>query len=64
MAYKEETPVVGGPQNIKQRFITMAKVTALLEQERAKIPKERFYAQRPPYPPRILSKPYPKRYEP
>ena len=36
----------------------------LLEQERAKAPKERFYAQRPPYLLRILSKPYPERYEP
>ena len=41
----------------------MAEVTALLEQERAKVPKERFYTQRPPYPLRILSKPYPERYE-
>ena len=36
----------------------------LLEQERAKAPKERFYEQRPPYPLRILSKPYPERYKP
>ena len=42
----------------------MAKVVALLEQERAKATKERFYARRPPYPLRILNKPYPKRYEP
>ena len=42
----------------------MAEVAALLEQEKAKVPKERFYAQRPPYPLRILSKPYPERYEP
>ena len=27
-------------------------------------PKERFYARRPPYPLRVLSKPYPERYEP
>jgi len=51
---KEETPVRGGLQNIEQCFITMTEVTALLEQERAKTPKERFYAQRPPYPLRIL----------
>ena len=54
---KEETLVGGAPQNAEQHFITMAKVTALLEQERAKAPKERFYARRPPYPLGILSKP-------
>ena len=42
----------------------MAEVAALLKQEMAKAPKERFYARKPPYPLRILSKPYPKRYEP
>ena len=63
VADKEETPVGGGPQNAEQRFITMAKVTSLLEQEKAKAPKERFYMQRPHYPLRILNKPYPKKYE-
>ena len=42
----------------------MAKVAVLLEHERAKAPKERFYARRPPYPLRLLSKPYPERYKP
>ena len=42
----------------------MAKVAALLEQERAKAPKKIFYAQRPPYSLRILNKPYPERYKP
>ena len=42
----------------------MAEVTAFPEQERAKAPKGRFYARIPPYPLRILSKPYPERYEP
>ena len=42
----------------------MAEVTTLIEQERTKAPKERFYARRPSDPLRILSKPYPKRYEP
>ena len=42
----------------------MAEVATLLEQEMAKAPKERFYSRKPPYPLRILSKPYPKRYEP
>ena len=41
----------------------MAEVVAFLEQERAKTPKERFYARRPPYPLKVLSKPYPERYE-
>ena len=60
---KEETLVGGVPQNPEQHFITMAKVAVLLEQERAKTPKERFYARRPPYPLRVLNKPYPERYE-
>ena len=61
---KEKTPAGGVPQNVEQRFITMAEVAALLEQERARATKERFYAQRPSYPLRVLSKPYPERYEP
>ena len=61
---KEETPAGGVPQNAEQRFITMAEVTALLEQEKARAPKERFYARRPHYPLKVLSKLYPKRYEP
>ena len=61
---KEETPARGVLQNAKQRFITMAEVAALLEQERARTPKERFYTRRPPYPLRVFSKPYPERYEP
>ena len=61
---KEETLAGGIPQNAEKPFITMAEVAALLEQERARSPKERFYARRPPYPLRVLSKPYPKRYEP
>ena len=60
----EETPTGGVPQNAEQCFITMAEVVALLEQERARAPKERFYARRPPYPLKVLSKPYLKRYEP
>jgi len=44
VADKEETLVGGGPENTEQRFITMAEVVALLEQERAKAFKERFYA--------------------
>ena len=59
-----ETLARGIPQNAEQRFITVAEVTALLEQERARAPKERFYARRPPYLLKVLSKPYPERYEP
>ena len=42
----------------------MAEVAAFLEQERARTPKERFYAQRPPYQLKVLNKPYPERYKP
>ena len=63
MTDKKETPIGGVPQNAEQRFITMAEVAALLEQERARAPNERFYARRPSYPLRVLSKPYPERYE-
>ena len=41
----------------------MAEIASLLEQERARTPKERFYARKPPYPLRVLSKLYPERYE-
>ena len=63
-ADREEALAGGVPRNAEQRFITMAKVAALLEQERARTPKERFYARKPPYPLKVLSKPYPERYEP
>ena len=43
-ADKEETPTRSVPQNAEQRFITMVEVAALLEQERARTLKERFYA--------------------
>ena len=64
VADKEETPVGGVPQNVEQRFITMVEVATLLEQERARTTKERFYAWRPSYPLRVLNKPYLERYEP
>ena len=63
-ADREETLARGVSRNAGQRFITMAEVAALLEQERARTPKERFYARRPLYPLKVLSKPYPERYEP
>jgi len=42
----------------------MAEVAALVKQEMTEAPKERFYARRLPYLLKVLSKPYPKRYEP
>ena len=62
-ADKEEILAGGVPRNAERRFITMAEVAALLEQERARTPKERFYTQRPLYPLKVFSKPYLKRYE-
>ena len=59
-----ETLAGGAFRSAGQRFITMAEVTTLLEQERARTPKERFYSRRSPYPLKVLSKPYPERYEP
>lgn len=61
---KEETPVEGCLQNAKPRFVTMVDVAALLENEKAKLPKERLFLRRPLYPVKLLNKPYPKRYEP
>ena len=43
-ADREETLAGGVPWNVEQRFITIAKVAALLEQERARTPQERLYA--------------------
>ena len=60
---KKEIPARGVSQNAEQHFITMAKVAAFLKQEKARAPKDRFYARRSSYPLRVLSKPYPKRYE-
>ena len=63
MVDKEKTPVDGGPQNTKQRFVKMVDVATLLEQEKAKAPKEGFYSRRPSYPLRILCKSYSNRYK-
>ena len=60
---KEVNPVGSGLQNMEKRFFIMVDVAALLKQEKAKAPKERFYSRKPPYPLRILSKLYPDRYE-
>ena len=61
---REETSTGSVPWNAGQRFITIAEVATFLEQERARTPKERFYTRRPSYPLKVLSKPYPERYEP
>ena len=42
----------------------MANVAMLLEREKAKMLKERFYSRIPPYPLRLLNKPYLDKYEP
>ena len=60
----EETLKGGCPQNVDPRFVTMADVAAMLERERAKMPYERLFSRRPPYPIRLLNKPYRDRYEP
>ena len=39
VADKEETLARGVPQNVEQRFITMAEVEALLEQEEPEHPR-------------------------
>lgn len=62
VADKKETPKGGGRQNAEKLFVTMADVVALLEQEKAKMPKERFHSRRPPYPIRLLNKPYIDKY--
>ena len=54
---------VGGGTN--PQYLTLADVSALLEQEREKlsgIPKQ--FSRDPPFPPELLGKPYPKGYEP
>lgn len=63
MMDKEETLVGGGLQNMKQRFVTIDDVATLLEQENAKMSKERFYPRKPPHPLRIPNKPYLDRYK-
>ena len=55
--------IVGGGTN--PQYLTLADVSALLEQEREKllgIPKK--FSRDPPFPPELLGKPYPKGYEP
>ena len=64
MMDKEKTLVGGGQQNMKQCFVTIANVATLLEQENAKMSKERFYPRKPAHPLRILNKLYLDRYEP
>ena len=59
----EGRSAVGGRTN--PQYLTQADVSALLEQEREKflgIPKQ--FSRDPLFPPELLGKPYPKRYEP
>ena len=42
---------------------TLNSTSSPWKQERARTPKERFYARRPLYPLKVFSKPYPERYE-
>ena len=54
---------MGGGTN--PQYLTLADVSALLEQEREKlsgIPKK--FSRDPPFPPKLLGKSYPKGYEP
>ena len=54
---------MGGRTN--PHYLTLADVSALLEQEKEKlsgIPKQ--FSRDPPFPPELLGKPYPKGYEP
>lgn len=49
MADKEETLEGDYSGNTEPQYVTMANVTALLEQEKAKMPKEKLFVRRPPY---------------
>ena len=54
---------MGGGTN--PQYLTLADVNTLLKQEREKlsrIPKQ--FSRDPPFPPKLLVKPYPKGYEP
>ena len=56
---KKETSKGECPQNTEPWFVTMADVAVMLEKEKAKMPKERLFFRRPPYPMKLLNKPYP-----
>ena len=64
VAEKEETPEGGCAWNAEPRYVTMADVAALPEQEKAKMPKEKLFSRRPPHSMRLLNKPNAERYEP
>ena len=56
---------VSSGRRANPQYLTLADVSALLEQEREKlsgIPKQ--FSWDPPFPSKLLSKPYPKGYEP
>ena len=63
MGNQDRTQPKGGETN--PQYLTLADVSALLEQEREKlsgIPKQ--FSRDPPFLPELLGKPYPKAYEP
>lgn len=60
---KKETSEGGCLQNAEPWFVTMADVTTMLGREKTKMPKEKLFLRRPPYPIKLLNKPYLDRYE-
>lgn len=59
----EEGSTVGGRTN--PQYLTLADVSALLEQEREKLSRiHKQFSRDPPFPPELLGKSYPKGYEP
>ena len=62
-AQPEGGSTVGGGAN--PQYLTLVYVNALLEQEREKLSGiPRHFSWDPPFPPKLLSKHYPKGYEP
>ena len=66
---QERGSTAGNPQPSEQnvfllQFVTLSDLTTLLERERLSQPIEpRHFVCRPPYPTKLLSKPYPEKYE-
>ena len=63
VADKEKTLEGDYSQNIEPQYVTKADITALLEQKKAKMPKEKLFVRRPPYSIRLFNKPYLERYD-
>ena len=66
---QERGSVIGNPQSGEQntpahQFVTLSNLTSLLERERGKQwKKPMHYIRKPPYPAKLLSKPYPEKYK-